>query len=145
MSIFWRLSHFFYHYRIRTLGKIFNILNNLICSNAISAEMQIGEYSVFMHHGIGCVVHEKTIIGSNCRVFQNVTIGARWPEKGYGDGVPVIGNNVQIGCGAAILGKVTIGNNSIIGANAVVVKDVPDNCIAVGVPAQIIPRKTNMR
>ena len=54
---------------------------------------------------------------------------------------PIIGNNVDIGAGAKVLGRITIGNNVLIGANAVVIKDVPDNSIAVGVPAEIKPRK----
>ena len=71
-------------------------------------------------------------VGSNCHVNQQVTIGYK------GDHAPIIKDNVKILCGAKILGNVTMGNNSIAGANAVVVKDVPENAIVGGVPAKII-------
>ena len=87
------------------------------------------------------MVHSKVTIGSNCKIFQNVTIGAKWPEGSKIAGVPQIGNNVQIGCGAVIIGNITIGDNVYIGANAVVLKDVPDNSIAIGVPAEIKARR----
>ncbi len=72
-------------------------------------------------------------------IGTNVTIGgkSRWYE------VPIIGDNVDISTGAKILGPVRIGNNVIIGANAVVVKDVPDNCVVAGIPAQIIQTNIN--
>ena len=108
----------------------------IINSNAISCRASIGKNTRFFHHGLGCCIHEDTIIGNHCCIFQNVTIGQRLSGQN-GDGVPVIGNNVVIGAGAVILGKITIGNNVTIGANAVVVHSVPDNSIAVGVPARI--------
>ena len=122
-------------------ASLFEILNYVIYSNHIPAGIQIGENTKFEHHGLVCVIHEKAIIGSNCKIFQNVTIGAKWPENSKCDGVPKIGNNVQIGCGAAIIGNITIGNDVYIGANAVVLNDIPDNSIAVGVPAKIRIRK----
>lgn len=87
------------------------------------------------------MVHSKVRIGSNCKIFQNVTIGTKWPEGSKIDGVPQIGNNVQTGCGAVIIGNITIGDNVYIGANAIVLKDVPDNSIAIGVPAEIKARR----
>ena len=85
----------------------------------------------------GCVIlSPDSRIGTNCTLRQGVTIGNR---KGLHD-VPVIGDNVDIGAGAKILGAITIGNNVSIGANAVVLIDVPDNCVAVGVPARIVKR-----
>lgn len=123
-------------------ARIFELLNYIIYSNHIPADIQIGENTSFEHHGLGCVVHSKVTIGSNCnKIFQNVTIGAKWPEGSKIDGVPQIGNNVQIGCGAVIIGNITIGDNVYIGANAVVLKDVPDNSIAIGVPAEIKARR----
>ncbi len=84
------------------------------------------------------VIHSRAVIGKNCIIGANVTIGgkSRWYE------VPVIGDTVDIATGAKILGPIRIGNNVTIGANAVVVKDVPDNCIVAGIPAKII--KTNV-
>ena len=83
----------------------------------------------------------RAIIGSNCKRFQNVTIRVRWPEGSKIDGVPRVGDNVQIECGAVIIGNITIGNNVYIGANTVVLNDVFDSSIAIGIPAKIRTRK----
>lgn len=76
-------------------------------------------------------------MGKNCVIRQGVTIGT----KNEDHDVPIIGNNVEFGAGCKVLGKIKIGNNVIIGANAVVLCDVPDNSIAVGIPAKIYPQK----
>jgi serine O-acetyltransferase len=90
------------------------------------------------HYGL-IVVHQKAKIGSHCTIGQGVTIGiAGRDEK---KGVPEIGNYVYIAPGAKIIGKIKIGNNVMIGANAVVTKDVPDNSVVAGVPARIISNK----
>lgn len=120
------------------IGCLFECLNYLAFSNHIPGTVLIGEGSRIEHHGLGCVFHQKVVIGRNCKIFQNVTIGARWPKSGMKDGVPSIGDNVQIGAGAVILGPIRVGDNSCIGANAVVLSDVPENSIAIGVPARII-------
>ena len=94
---------------------------------------EIGK-GLFIQHGFSTIILAKTI-GENCWVNQQVTIG--YTEKPQ---PPVILNNVTINAGAKVIGDITIGNNSIIGANAVVTKNVPDNCTVVGVPAYIIKR-----
>lgn len=86
-------------------------------------------------HGLnGIIVHLKAHIGHNAVIWQQVTIGSS------GGGTPWIGDNCQIGAGAKILGRVKIGNNVIIGANAVVTKDIPDNCTVVGSPMRVIKK-----
>jgi len=87
------------------------------------------------HFG-GVVVNPDTVIGRNCTIRHGVTIGNR---KGAHD-VPVLGDNVNVGAGAKILGSIRVGDNVNIGANAVVLCDVPDNSTAVGVPARVIAR-----
>lgn len=82
-------------------------------------------------HGYNVVINRKATIGHNCTIFHNVTIGEN--RKG----VPIIGNNVQIGCGAIIIGPVHIGNQVKIGAGALVIDDVPDNATVIGNKAQI--------
>ncbi len=86
----------------------------------------------------GCIVlHPNVVIGNNCDIRHEVTVGNR---QEYSD-VPIVGNNVNIGAGAKVLGRIKVGNNVMIGANAVVLRDVPDNFIAVGNPARNLPRK----
>lgn len=106
----------------------------LLFNSSVPASVKIGRDTKFAYGGIGVVIHARAVIGNNCLIGQNVTIGGKsgWHE------VPIIGDNVEISAGARILGPVRIGNNVIIGANAVVVKDVPDNCIVAGIPAKII-------
>lgn len=109
----------------------------MICGNGISAKAQIGNGTTFYHHGVGCVVHELCSIGENCRIFGNVTLGCKWSENKKAGMPPRIGNHVMIGAGAVILGDISIGDYSIIGANAVVLEVMPEKSIAVGVPAVI--------
>jgi len=87
-------------------------------------------------HPNGIVIHPDTTIGVNCLVFQQVTIGSR-----NGSRPPIVGNHVDIGAGARILGEIEIGNDVLIGANAVVICDVPDGHVAIGVPAVVSPRR----
>ena len=79
------------------------------------------------------------VMGENCEVFQNVTIGSNRKEK-EGRFMPIIGDNVSIGAGAVVVGAITIGNNVKIGANSYVDKDIPDNVVVAGAPAKIIKK-----
>lgn len=88
----------------------------------------------FPHFGT-IIIHESAIIGNNCTIFQGVTIGGMRGPKG---GVPSIGNNNLLFSGAKIIGMVTTGNNVVVGAGAVVLKDLEDNSVAVGIPAKVI-------
>lgn len=94
---------------------------------------RIGEGTRLGIGGIGTVIHPKSIIGKDCVIAQNVTLGSR----AGGNGTPVIGNNVFIAPGAKCFGG-KVGNNVVIGANAVVLHEIPDNCVVAGVPARII-------
>lgn len=107
----------------------------ILWGGVIPYQAQIGKGIRFAYQGLGVVIHKKAVIGDNCFIRQNVTIGG---GGGPSDGLPVIGDNVDIGCGAVLLGGIKIGNNVRIGANAVVISDIPDNCTAVGVPARVI-------
>lgn len=101
----------------------------------IPAHTKIGK-GFYIGHFSGIVISGSAIIGNNVNISQGVTIGVS--SRGQMKGVPIIGNEVYIGPGAKIIGKIKIGNNVAIGANAVVTKDIPDNAVAVGVPARII-------
>ena len=104
----------------------------MIFSCELPYNCELGEGTIFIHNGLGCVIHPNAQIGKNVKIYQNVTIGGR------NNGVPHIGDNVSIFAGACILGDVQIGDNAQIGANAVVIHDVPDNAVVVGVPAKVI-------
>lgn len=99
----------------------------------IPLNCQIGGGMLLMHPN-GVVIFPGSVIGPNCLVFQQVTIGTGGPHPG----APVVGADVSIGAGAKILGGVKIGDHARIGANAVVLQDVPSNATAVGVPATIV-------
>lgn len=101
------------------------------CTVPPSAKLEKG---VNFGHPIGIVIHQNAIIGKNTLIYQNVTIGRKDLSS---QKCPVIGENCVIGAGACLLGDISIGNNVTIGANAVVITDVPDNSVAIGVPAQI--------
>ncbi|ADI14984.1 serine O-acetyltransferase [Truepera radiovictrix] len=101
----------------------------------IPPQMDIGP-GLFIGHVGGIVVNGRTKIGKNCNLSQNVTIGQT--NRGAKQGCPVIGDNVYIGPGAVIVGRVRVGNNVAIGANCVVTKDVPDNAVVVGIPGRVI-------
>lgn len=109
--------------------------NQYLTGIQLRLETKVGEGLRFQHFSC-IVINEATIIGKNCLIFQGVTIGVGT------SGIPRIGNNVILSSGAKIIGGITIGNNVTIGANAVVTKDVPDNSIAVGIPAKVIAVNT---
>jgi serine O-acetyltransferase len=104
---------------------------------SLPAHANIGPGFYIGHFG-NIIVHPDTIMGERCSISQGVTIGVL---GGGRPGVPRLGNDVYVGAGAKILGAVTIGDGAIIGANAVVLEDVPAGTTAVGVPARIIRKK----
>lgn len=97
----------------------------------ISPRTKVGRGLAIFHFG-GIVINGSAVIGNNLNIRQGVTIG------NTDEGVPIIGDNVYIGVGGKVIGNVKVGNNVKIGANAVVLKDVPNDCSAVGVPARNI-------
>jgi serine O-acetyltransferase len=102
---------------------------------SISRDARIGSGLYIGHFG-GIDINENVVIGDNCNVSQGVTIGQA--NRGLAAGCPTIGNNVYIGPGAKVIGRIHVGDNAAIGANAVVVKDVPANVSVGGVPARVI-------
>jgi serine O-acetyltransferase len=116
--------------------KVMYRLVQIVTSIELPCETVVGR-GLIIDHGRGIVVSGFASFGDNCRIRNGVVVGLRRTNDKR---CPRIGNNVDIGSGAKILGNITIGNHVAIGANAVVLCDVPDNCIAVGVPAIIKPR-----
>ena len=121
------------------LASLIEFWYDLIHSCDIPCATSFGAGVRFPHRGIGVVINKQAIIGDDCVIFQNVTIGGR--GGAHDNAQPVIGNNVMIGCGAVIIGGVHIGDGAIIGANAVVLNDVPAGVTAVGIPARNLKSK----
>lgn len=129
---FYRMERWCYLHKLKVLAKIINRYIYLQFNCSIPYTTNIGQ-NVEIVHGIGIVLHQYSTIGEGTRIYQNVTLGNAMGPK--------IGKNCVIGSGACVLGNIVIGDNVKIGANAVVLQDVPDNCTAVGVPAKIIRSK----
>ena len=119
------------------LYKILKLLSQILTGIDLPCEVQIGRRLTIEHFG-DIIISGDTVIGDDVVIRNGVTIGLR--RTGIA-GAPIIGDRVDIGAGAKILGTIRIGNDVAIGANAVVLQDVPDNSLAVGVPAIIKTRK----
>lgn len=130
---FYRFEHYLYKKGLRRSAKIVYHLMQFIFGCTIPPEVEMGGVDVDIPHYHGIVLHHTTVIGSNTLIYQNVTVGGRNGEFGA-----VIGNNCTICAGTCILGHIIIGDNVNIGANAVVLHDIPSDSTAVGVPARII-------
>jgi serine O-acetyltransferase len=122
----------------RILGRLFHVWRYYTFANDISFFADIGP-GCHLSHTTGIVIGRGVVIGKNCKIYQNVTLGAKHFEKP--DEKPIIGNNVTIGAGACVLGNITIGSNTEIGALTFCGQSVPDNSIAYGYPLIIKPKK----
>lgn len=129
-----RIAHFFYKIHLFFIARLISQISRFLTGIEIHPGAQIGK-GFFIDHGMGVVIGETTIIGDNVLLYQGVTLGGTGLEKGKRH--PTVGNNVVIGGGAKVLGNISIGDNSYIGANAVVIKDIPPNSTVVGVPGRI--------
>jgi serine O-acetyltransferase len=132
--IIYRITHALVGMRIPFFPRWLSQVGRFLTGIEIHPGARIGK-GFFIDHGMGVVIGETTITGDNVTIYQGVTLGGTGKEKGKRH--PTIGNNVVIGTGAKVLGNITIGDNSYIGANAVVIKDVPPNSTVVGVPGRI--------
>lgn len=140
----YRLGRWRYGIRPPVLRKAFSLLYKVlfkfvqvIAGIELPCEVRVGKNFIIDHSG-GVVVSGYAQFGDNCRIRTGVVVGLARVEDPC---APVIGNNVDIGAGAKVLGRIVIGDNVSIGANSVVTRDVPSNSIAVGVPARVKPRK----
>ena len=137
-----RLSEFFYERRLGVLSKLFSMLNVVIFGIEVSPRVSIGG-GLFLPHTVGTVLGAAQI-GENCTIMQGVTLGASETDLSFtASERPVIGSYVLIGAGAKVIGGVNVGDHARIGANAVVLQDVPAFALAVGVPALIKIRQTD--
>ena len=130
----YRVGNFCHRSRIPFLPAVFTWLNRLCFSCIIPSSAQIGRDVRIGYWGLGVVIHKHAQIGDRCWIMQNVTLG----RKAGVESPPKLDENVAVGAGAVILGDITVGANSVIGANSVVVHSVPANVVVAGVPAKPI-------
>ena len=132
--IFYRIAHGLYKIKLFFLARLISQLGRFFTGIEIHPGAKIGK-GLFIDHGMGVVIGETAEIGDNVTIYHGVTLGGTGKDKGKRH--PTIGNNVIIGCGAKILGPISIGDGAKIGANSVVLKNVPKEKTAVGIPAVI--------
>lgn len=135
--LFHRFSHKLYQMGMRTFPRLISQLARFLTGIEIHPGAKIGR-GFFIDHGMGVVIGETTEIGDNVTLYQGVTLGGTGKEKGKRH--PTIRDNVVVGAGAKVLGSITIGSDTKIGAGSVVLKDVEENATVVGVPGRIIIR-----
>ena len=132
--IFYRIAHGLYKIKLFFLARLISQLGRFFTGIEIHPGAKIGK-GLFIDHGMGVVIGETAEIGDNVTIYHGVTLGGTGKDKGKRH--PTIGNNVIIGCGAKILGPISIGDGAKIGADSVVLKNVPKGKTAVGIPAVI--------
>lgn len=132
-----KLSHFLYKHKWFFLARLISQIARFFTGIEIHPGATIGK-GLCIDHGMGVVIGETAEIGDDVLIYHGVTLGGTGKDKGKRH--PTIGNGVVIGAGAKVLGPIKVGDNAKIGANAVVVKDVPEGATAVGIPAKNIIR-----
>lgn len=137
----YRVGRWCYERRIPVVPKLIYYSIFLIYNSSVPMSVEIGEGTEFAHGGIGVVLHASCRIGKNVMIGQQVTIGGR---SGFTE-APVIEDNCFLGAGAQVLGPIRIAAGSQVGANAVVIRDVPPGSVVAGVPARLIRSNMNMK
>ncbi len=137
---FHRIGHWCVRRRIPLIPRIVDTTIFLLYNSFIPSSTEIGKQTIFAYKGIGVVIHSRAKIGNRCIISQQVTIGGRAGHKNP----PRIGNRVYIATGAKILGDIEVGDECVIGANAVVIHDVPAQSVVAGIPAKILKSDINI-
>lgn len=137
--IHYRISHLLYKRKLFFLARLISQVSRFFTGIEIHPGAQIGK-GLFIDHGMGVVIGETAEVGDNVTLYHGVTLGGTGKDTGKRH--PTVGNNVTIGSGAKILGPILIGDGVKVGANSVVLRDIPSNCTAVGIPAKIIYKKS---
>ena len=134
-TFFHRVSHWLYKHKFFWLARFLSQLSRWFTGIEIHPGAVIGK-CLFIDHGMGVVIGETSIVGDYVTIFHGVTLGGTGKEKGKRH--PTIGNYVVIGAGAKVIGSFKVGDNARIGANAVVLKEVPPNSTVVGIPGRVV-------
>ncbi len=134
---FHRLNNWLWRHNLRLLARFLSQVSRFITGIEIHPGATIGR-RFFIDHGMGVVIGETAIVGDDVTLYQGVTLGGTGKDKGKRH--PTLCNRVFVGAGAQILGNLTIGENSRIGAGSVILRDVPENATVVGIPGRVILR-----
>jgi serine O-acetyltransferase len=129
-----RVAHALWVLRIPLVPRMISQLGRFLTGIEIHPGAKLGT-GILIDHGMGVVIGETAVVGDNVTLYQGVTLGGTGKETGKRH--PTLGNHIVVGAGAKILGNITIGDNSYIGANAVVLKSAPANTTVVGVPGHV--------
>ena len=132
-----KIANFFFKRKMCFIARLISQLSRFFTGIEIHPGATIGK-RVFFDHGMGIVIGETAEIGDDCVIYHGVTLGGTSATRSKRH--PTLKNGVVIGAGAKILGNITLGENVKIGANSVVLKSIPDNRVAVGIPAKIIKK-----
>lgn len=130
----YRVGHWFHRNGLSGLGWAISWINRFLFAAWIPSSARIGRRFVCGYWGLGVVIHKDAVIGDDCVIAQNVTIGRNPGDQR----VPVLGDRVYVGAGAVIVGEITVGDDAVVGANSVVLHDVPARAVVAGAPARVI-------
>ncbi|EDY38417.1 serine acetyltransferase [Cyanobium sp. PCC 7001] len=130
-----RISHRLWRGGLPLLPRLLSQVGRLLTGIEIHPGAQIG-HGVFIDHGMGVVIGETTVVGDNCLLYQGVTLGGT--GKAHGKRHPTLAENVVVGAGAKVLGAITVGANTRIGAGSVVLRDVEPDSTVVGIPGRVV-------
>lgn len=130
----YKVANTLYRHHIPVLPRIIKLSMRILFAAVIPYQAQIGKGTTFAYWGLGVIIPKRIVIGENCCICQGVNIGGH----AHNPVAPVIENNVFLGSGAKVFGPITIGEGSVVGANAVVTHDIPPRCLALGIPAKVV-------
>lgn len=129
-----RLAHWLWRHKVPVLPKLLKVINRVLFSVVLPPQTRVGHGVLIAYQGLGTVIHRDAVLEDGSVIAAGVTLGGR----GGRPGAPVVGRGALIGTGAKVLGPVRIGAHASVGANAVVLSDVPDYAVVVGIPARVV-------